>query len=235
MCFEYLWHKIEFYLIFSIHSIRKAFGIWNSEIKVVVVFQLPSCVWLCDPMDCSTPGFPVLNYLQEFAQTHLHWVSDAIQTSHPVTSFCPQCFPESGPFSMSWLFTSASQSFGSFSFSISPSNEYSGFISFRIDWFDLPVVQGTLSSLLQHHNSKASVLQHSAFFMIQISHLYMTTGKTIALIIWTFLGKVMCLLFNMLSRFVLAFLSGSQHLNCMAAVTICIDFGAQEKRLRWCH
>ena len=94
----------------------------------------------------------------------------------------------------------------SFSFSISPSDEYSEFISFRIDWFDLLAVRGTLQSLLQHHSLKASIFWHSACFMIQLSHLYMTTGKTIALIIWTFVGKVISLLFNMLYRFVTAFL-----------------------------
>ena len=100
----------------------------------------------------------------------------------------------------------------SFSFSISPSNDYSGLISFRIDWFDLLVVQETLKSLLQHHNSKVSIFWHSAFFMVQLSHQYMTTGKTIALTIWTFVGKVMSLLLNMLSRFVTAFLPRSKHL-----------------------
>ena len=96
------------------------------------------------------------------------------------------------------------------SFSISPSNEYSGLISFRIDWFDLLAVQGILKSLLQHHSSKASVLPCSTFFMVQLSHLYVTTGKTTALTIWTFVGKVMYLLFNMLSRFVMAFLPRSK-------------------------
>ena len=100
----------------------------------------------------------------------------------------------------------------SFSFSISPSNEYSGLISFRIDWFDLLAVQGTLKSLLQHHSSKASILQFSAFFIVQLSHPYMTTGKTIALTRRTFVGKVMSLLFNRLSRFVIAFLPRSKHL-----------------------
>ena len=100
----------------------------------------------------------------------------------------------------------------SFSFSIIPSNEYSGMISFRIDWLDLLAVQGTLKSLLQHHNSKSSILQRSAFFTVQLSHPYMTTGKTKALSRWTFVGKVMSLLFNMLSRLVLAFLSRSKHL-----------------------
>ena len=98
----------------------------------------------------------------------------------------------------------------SFSFSISPSNEYSGLISFRIDWLDLLAVQGTLKSLLQHHSSKASILRCSAFLMVQLSHPYMTTGKIIALTIWTFVGKVMSLLFNMLSRFVTVFLPRSK-------------------------
>ena len=104
---------------------------------------------------------------------------------------------------MSWFFTSGGQTF---SFNISPSNEYSGLISFRVDWFDLLAVQGTLKSLHQHCSSKASVLRCSAFFMVQLSHPYMTTGKTTSLTIWTFVGKVMSLLFNMLSRFVIAFL-----------------------------
>ena len=113
---------------------------------------------------------------------------------------------------MSQLFASGGQSTRASSFSISPSNEYSGLISFRIDWFDLLAVQGTLKSLLQHYGSEASVLQHSAFFMVQLSHLYMTTGKTIALTKCTFAGKVMSLLFNMLSRFVIAFLPRSKGL-----------------------
>ena len=118
----------------------------------------------------------------------------------------------------------------SFSFSISPSNEYSGLISFRMDWFDL-VVQGTLKSLLQHHSSKASFLQCLAFFIVQLSHPYMTTRETITLTRWTFVSKIMSLLFNMLSRLVIAFLPRSTLLNFMAAVTICNDFGAQEKCL----
>ena len=100
----------------------------------------------------------------------------------------------------------------SFSFSISPSNEHPGLISFRMDWLDLLAVQGTLKSLLQHHSSKASILRHSAFFTVQLSHPYMTTGKTIALTRWTFVGKVMSLLFNMLSKLVITFLPGSKHL-----------------------
>ena len=100
----------------------------------------------------------------------------------------------------------------SFSFSISPSNEYSGLISFRIDWFDLLAVQGTLKNLLQHHSSKVSVLWHSTFFMVHLSHLYMTTGETIALTMWTFVSKVMSLLFNMLPRLVIAFLPRGKRL-----------------------
>ena len=124
----------------------------------------------------------------------------------------PQSFPASGPFQMCQLFASGGQSIGSFSFNIIPSNEYPGLISFRIDWLDLLAVQGTLKSLLQHHRSKASILQCSAFFRVQLSHPYMTTGKTIALARWTFLGKVMSLLFNMLSRLVIAFLPRSKPL-----------------------
>ena len=119
----------------------------------------------------------------------------------------------------------------SFSFSISPSNEYSGLISFRIDWLDLLAVHGSLKSLLQHHSAKASILWHSAFSMVQLLHPYMTTVKTIALIRRTFVGKVMSLLFNMLSRFVIAFLPGSKHLNFIAAVTICSDFGAPKNKV----
>ena len=159
-------------------------------------------------MDCSTPGFPVHHQLPEPTQTH---VSDAIQPSHPLSlSSRLQSFPASGSFPMSQFFASGSQSIKSFSCSIRPSSEYSGLISFRIDWLDLLGVQGTLKSLIQLHSSKASILQHSAFFIVQLSHPYMTTEKTIALTIWTFVGKVMSLLFNMLSRFVIALLPRSK-------------------------
>ena len=117
----------------------------------------------------------------------------------------------------------------SFSFSISPSNEYLGLISFRTDWFDLLAVQGTLTSLFQHHSSEASILQHLAFFMVQLSHLYMTTGKIIALTIQTFVRKMMCLLFNMLSRFVIAFLPRSKHFLISWLQSLSADFGVQEK------
>ena len=122
----------------------------------------------------------------------------------------------------------------SFSFSISPSKEYSGLISFRIDWSGLLVLQGTLKSLLQHHNLKESIFWHSALFMVQLSHLSMTTGKIVALTIQTFVHKVMSLLFNTLSKFVIAFLPrGNRLFNFMAAVTVCSDFGAQENKI--CH
>ena len=124
----------------------------------------------------------------------------------------------------------------SFSFGISPSNQYWGLISFRMDWSDLPAVQGTLRSLLQYHSSKASILRHSAFFIVQLSHPYMTTGKTKVLTRQTFVGKVMSLLFNMLSKFVIAFLPRSKlgrNFNFLVAVTICSDFGAQENKV--CH
>ena len=136
----------------------------------------------------------------------------AISSSVVPFSSCPQSFPASGSFQMSQLFASGGQSIGSFSFSINPSNEYSGLISFRMDWLDLLAVQGTLKSLLQYHRSKASILWHSAFFIIQLSHPYMTTGKTIALTRRTIVGKVMSLLFNMLSRLVITFLPRSKHL-----------------------
>ena len=122
---------------------------------------------LCDPMDCSTLGFLVLHHLPEFAHTHVHPVDDAIQPSHPLSSplLLPSVFPSNRVFSNESTLHISSPKYWSFSFSFSPSNEYSGFISFRIDWFDLLAAQGTLKSILQHHSSKASILWHSAFFM----------------------------------------------------------------------
>ena len=130
---------------------------------------------------------------------------------------------------MNWLFPSGSWP-EYWSFSISASNEYSGLISFSIDWFELLAVQGILGSLLQHHNSKASILWHSAFFIVQLLHPYMTTGKTIALTRQTFVSKVMFLLFNMLSRFVIAFLPRSKHPLISWLQSPC-DFGAQENKI----
>ena len=127
-------------------------------------------------------------------------------------SSCLQSFPASGSFPVSHFFASGGRSIGSFSFSISHSNEYSGLISFRMDWLDLLAVQGTLKSLLQHHSSKASILWFSAFFMVQLSYPCMSTGKTMALTIWTFVDEAMPLDFNMLSRLVIALLPRSKHL-----------------------
>ena len=145
----------------------------------------------------------------------------------------PSIFPSIRDFSCESVLYITWPKYWSFSFSISPSNEYSGLISFMIDWFDLLAAQRTLKSLLQHHGSKASILPCSAFFMVQLSHPDMTTGKTIALTRWTFVGKVMSLLFNMLSRLVIAFLLRNKCLNFMAEVTICSDFGAPQNKV--CH
>ena len=154
---------------------------------------------LCDPMDCSTPGFPVHHQLLELTQTHVHWLGDAIQPSHSLSSPSPPIFsfPSIRVFSNESVPPIRWPKYWSFSFSTNPSNEYSGLISFRMDWFDLLAVQRTLRSLLQHHSS---TLQRSAFFIVQPSHPYMTTGKTIALTRRTFVENVMPLLFNMLSR-----------------------------------
>ena len=133
------------------------------------------------------------------------WCHQPISSSVIPYSSCLHSFPASGSFPMSQFFASRAQSIGSFSFNIGPSNEYSGLISLSMDWLDFLAVQGTLKSLLQHHTSKASILWHSAFFMVQLSHPYMTTGKTIALTRWTFVGKVMSLIFNMLSRLIKLF------------------------------
>ena len=153
-----------------------------SFIQFSSVTQL--CLTLCDPMNCSTPGLPVHHQLLEFTQTHLHWVSDAIQPSHPLSSPSPPTFNLSqhqGLFQwVRW------PKYWSFSFNISPSSEYSGLISFRMDWLDLFAVQRTLKSLLQHHSSKASILRCSAFFGVQLSYPYMPTGKTITFTFWHF-------------------------------------------------
>ena len=177
---------------------------WKKKywLMIFVVVQTCSHVRLFGPMDCSTPGFPIIHHLPELAQTHVHWVGDAIQPSHLLSS------PSSPVFNLSQHQDLSNDSahpirwpkYWNFRFNISPSNEHSGLISFRVDWLDLLAVQGTFKSLLQHHSSKASVLRHSAFFIVQLSHPYMTTGKTIALTRWTFVGKVMSLLLNMLSQ-----------------------------------
>ena len=166
-----------------------------------------SCLTICDFMDCSMPGLPAHHQLPELAQTHVHRVGDAIQPSHPLLSPSPPAL-------------NLSQIQGLFKW-VSSSHQVAKVLEFqlqdpffqqifRIESFDLLAVQGTLKSLLQHHNSKASILRHSTFFIDQLSHPYMTTGKTIALTMWTFVSKVMSLLFNMLWRLVIAFLPRSK-------------------------
>ena len=147
-----------------------------------------SCPALCDPMDCSTPDISIHHQIPELTQTHVHRVSDAIQPSHPLSSpsSCLQSFPPSKSFPMSQFFVSGGHNIGVSALA----SVHSGLISFRVDWLDLLAVQGTLKSLLQHHSSKASILQHSAFFTVQLSHPYMTTGKTRALTRRTFVSKV---------------------------------------------
>ena len=168
-----------------------------------------SCPTLCDPMNRSTPGLPVHHQLPEFTQTH---IKSVMPSSHLI--LCRPLLLSPIPPSIR-VFSSESTlrvrwpKYWSFSFSTSPSNEHPGLISFRMDWLDLLAVQGTRNSLLQHHSSKASILRCSAFLTVQLSHPYMTTGKTITLTRRTYVGKVMSLLFNMLSRLVIPFLPRS--------------------------
>ena len=177
---------------------------YRIEKKKTVSSVTQSRLTLWDPMDCNTPGLPVLHQLPEFTQTHVPWVSDAIQPSHPLSShlLLPSTFPSIRVFSSESVLHIRWLKYWTFSLNISLFKEHSGLISFRMGWLDLLVVQGTLKSLLQH-NSKSSVLQCSAFFIVQLWHPYMTTGKTTASPRWTFVGKVMSLLFNMLSRLVI--------------------------------
>ena len=157
-----------------------------------------SCPSLSDSMNHSTPGLPVHNQLPESTQTHVHWVGYAIQPSHSLLSLLLplSIFPSIRVFANEWALSIRWPKYWSFSFNISPSNEHPGLISFRMDLLDLLAVQGTLKSFLQHHSSKASILWCSAFFMVQISHPYMTTTTTIALTAGTFVSKVMSLLFS---------------------------------------
>ena len=193
---------------------------------------------LCDPTQYSNPGLPGHHQLPEFTQTHLHW--SVMPSNHLILCrplLPPLTFPSIRVFSSESVLRIRWPKYWSFSLSISPSNEYSGLISFRMDCLDLLAVQGTLKSLLQHHSSKASSLQRSAFFIVQLSHPYMTTGKTIDLSRWTIVYKVMSLLCNILSRLVITFLPRSKRLliscNFMAAVTNCSDFGDPQHKV--CH
>ena len=165
-------------------------------------------------MNHSTPGLPVNHHLP--SSLRLMPIESVMPSNHLILCcpllLLPSIFPNTRVFSNESAHPIRWTKYWSFSFSIGPSNQYSGLISFRIDWMDLLAIQGILKSLLQHHNLKASILSCSAFFMVQLSHLYVTTGKTIALARWTFTGKVMYLLFNMLCRFVIVFLPRCKHL-----------------------
>ena len=166
------------------------------------------------PMDHSKPGFLVHHQLPESTQTHLQWVGDATQPSHLLSSpFLPAFNLSQHQDLFKWV-SSSHQVAKVLEFQLQHQSfhEHPGLISFRMDWLDLLAVKGTLKSLLQHHSSKASILRHSAFFIVQFSHPYMTTGKTIALTRWTFVGKIISLFFNMLSGFVITFLARSKHL-----------------------
>ena len=195
-----------------IHSSKHMATAQCQSVQFSTVVQ--SCPILCDAIYCSTPGFLVHHQLSELAQIHGHQVSDAIPPSHPLSSPSPPAFnlSQHQGFSNESVLCIRWPKYWSFSFSISSSNEYSELIPFRIDWLDPHLVQGTLKSLLQHHSSKASIFPCSAFFMVQLTHSYMTTRKAIALTRWTFVGTVTSLLFNMLSGLVIAFLPRS---NCL--------------------
>ena len=178
------------------------------------VQSLKSCPTLCDSINCSTPGLPVYHQLLEFTQTHLHWVSDAIQPSHPLSSPSVPTFNLSQHQGLFKWVNSSHQVASVLEFQL----QHQSFqwtvrtIFFRIDWLDLLAGQGTLKSLLQYHSSKVLILWCSAFIIVQLSHPYMTAGKTIALTRWSFVGKVMSLLFNKLSRLVITFLPRSKRL-----------------------
>ena len=173
-----------------------------------------SCLTLCNPMNCSTPGLPVHHKLPESTQIHVHWIRDAIHPSYALSSPFPPALNLSQSQGLLQWVSSSHQIAKILEFQLQHQSfqEHPGLISFRMNWLDLLAVQGTLKSLLQHHSSKASILQCSAFFIVQLSHPYMSTGKTIGWTRWTFVRKVMSLLFNMLSRLVIIFLPRNKHL-----------------------
>ena len=174
------------------------------------------CLTLGDPMDCSTSGFPVLHQLLDLAQIHVHWVADIILPSHPLSPPSPPALSLSQHQGLFQWVSSLHQVAKVLQLQLQLQSFQwifrTGLISFRIFWFDFLAVQGTLRSLLQHRSSKVSVLWHSAFFMVQLLHPYVTAGKTMALTVWTFINKVMSLLFNMLSKVAMAFLPRSKRL-----------------------
>ena len=172
------------------------------------------CLTLCDLMDCSMQSLPVHHQLPDFTQTHVHWVGDALQPSHPLSSSSPPAFNLSHHEGIFKWVSSSHQMAKVLKFHLQNHSFQWIFRTdfIRIDWLELLAVQGTLENVLQHHTAKASILQHSAFFIVKLSHPYMTSGKTITLTRWTFVGKAMSLLFNVLSRLVITFLPRSKHL-----------------------
>ena len=189
------------------------------------------CPTLSNPMNCSTQASLSITNCQSLPKLmsiELLMPSNDL-LPHPL--LLPSIFPNIRVFSNESALHIRWPKYWSFSFNINPSNEHPELISFRIDWLDLLAVQGTLKSFLQHHSSKASILCCSAFFLVQLSHPYMTTGKTIALTRWTFVDKVISLLFNMLSRLVITFFPRSKSFNFMAAITICSEFGDPQSKV----
>ena len=201
MFWELLWRKNRNHLLIQFSSVQFSHSVMSNSLQ---------------PMNRSTPGFPVHPQLPQFTQTHVHWVSDAIQPPHPLSSPSPPVLNLSqhqGLFKWVSSLHQVAKSFNwSFNFNISPSNEHPGPISFRMDWLDLLAVQGTLKSLFQHYSSKASFLLCSDFFVVQLSHPYLTTEKAEALTRQTFVGKVTSLLFKMLCRLVITFLPRNKRL-----------------------
>ena len=210
----------------------------HNEIFTSVQFRSVAqlCPTLCNPMNHSTPGLPVHHQLR--SSLKLTFIKSGMPSSHLILCrsllLLPPIPPSITVFSNESTLHMRWPKYWSFSFSIIPSKEIPGLISFRMDGLDLLAVQGTLKSLFQHHNSKASVLRCLPFFIVQHSHPYMTTEKTIALTRQIFVGKVMSLLFNKLSRLVIAFLPRNISFNFMAAVTICSDFGAPQNKISHC-
>ena len=191
---------------------------------------------LCNPMDCSTQAS--LSITNSWSLLKLMSIESVMPSNYLILCcpllLLPPIFPSIRVFSNESVLCIRWPKYWRFSFNISPFNKYSGLISFRMDWLDLLAVQGTLKSLFQDHSSKASILRCSAFFTVQLSHPYMTTGKTIALTRWTFVGNVMSLLFNTLSRLVITFLPKTKRLNFMATITLCSHFGTQENKVSHC-
>ena len=207
--FNSYWSKVNI-LLFSYSCPQCShLVIINNILKVVAVIS-KLCPTLCNPKDWSVPGSSILHYLPEFAQFHVHHVLILIVSFSTALFSFAFCLSQHQSLSTESAAHIRWPKYCSFSFSISPSNEYSGLISFRIDWFDLLAVQETLKSPLQHYSSKASILWQPAFVMVQLSYPYITTRKTVALPIRTLVGKVVSLLFNMLFWFVIAFLPRSK-------------------------